>query len=74
MDETFTTVELKINYLKPIWNEKLTASAKVMKKGKSIGFVTCDVVDEKGNLVVMQQAHVCLFEEKILKEDSSRSP
>ncbi len=49
--ETFTTLELKINFLKPIWEAKLRAEAVVMKRGKSVGLVECDVRDEKGDLV-----------------------
>ena len=52
--ESFTTLELKINYLKPIWNAKLRAEATVMKRGKTVGLAVCDVRDEKGDLV----AHV----------------
>lgn len=49
--DSFTTLELKINFLKPIWNAKLTATGKVVKGGKTVGLVECDVVDEKGSLV-----------------------
>lgn len=49
--ETFTTLELKINYLKPVWKAKLKAVAKVVKQGRSVGLVECDVTDEGGSLV-----------------------
>lgn len=49
--ETFTTLELKINYLKPVWRAKLKALAKVVKQGRSVGMVECDVTDEGGSLV-----------------------
>ncbi len=49
--ETFTTLELKINFLKPVWNAKLRAEARVVKRGKTIGLAECDVRDEKGELV-----------------------
>jgi len=49
--ETFTTLELKINFLKPVWNAKLRADARVVKRGKTIGMTECDVTDEKGGLV-----------------------
>ena len=49
--ESFTTLELKINYLKPVWNAHLRASARMIKRGRSVGLVECDVVDEKGSLV-----------------------
>ena len=49
--ESLTTLELKINYLKPVWNGKLLAMGKVVKKGKMMGFVECDVIDENEQLV-----------------------
>ncbi len=49
--ETFTTLELKINFLKPVWNATLTAEGKVLKQGRTVGLVECKVTDEKGSLV-----------------------
>ena len=49
--ETFTTLELKINFIKPVWNSRLRAIAKVIKQGKTIGLVECDVIDDKEQLV-----------------------
>lgn len=49
--ESFTTLELKINFFKPIWNAHLTATARVVKQGRTVGMVECDVVDEQGSLV-----------------------
>ena len=49
--ESFTTIELKINYLRPIWRAHLRATGRVVKRGRKIGLVDCDVTDEKGALV-----------------------
>jgi len=49
--ETFTTLELKINFLKPFWTGKLTATGRVVQGGRTIGLVECDVVDDKKRLV-----------------------
>ena len=49
--ETFTTLELKINFFKPVWNARLRAEARIVKRGKTVGMTECDVVDEKGSLV-----------------------
>ena len=49
--ETFTTLELQINFLKPVWSGKLTATGHVVKGGRSVGLVDCDVHDEKQSLV-----------------------
>jgi uncharacterized protein (TIGR00369 family) len=50
-DESFTTLELKINFLKPIWKARLLAVARVIKQGRTIGLVECDVTDDQGSLV-----------------------
>jgi uncharacterized protein (TIGR00369 family) len=49
--ESFTTLELKINFLKPIWRARLRAVGRVVKQGRSTGFVECDVIDEEDSLV-----------------------
>src|SRR2546421_11107152 len=36
-DETFTTLELKINFLRPVWRTTLTATARVVQAGRSVG-------------------------------------
>ncbi len=50
-DESFTTLELKINFLRPVWKDKLRAVAKVVKRGRTVGMVECDVTNSKGELV-----------------------
>lgn len=49
--ESFTTLELKINFLKPVWNALLRATARVVKQGQTVGLVECDVTDDKNKLV-----------------------
>jgi uncharacterized protein (TIGR00369 family) len=49
--ESFTTLELKINFLKPIWEARLQAEGRVVKGGRTVGLVECDVTDEQGRLV-----------------------
>ena len=49
--ETFTTLELKINFLRPVWTGKLRAVGHVVKAGRTIGLVESDVVDSEQRLV-----------------------
>ncbi|MCI0573055.1 MAG: PaaI family thioesterase [Myxococcaceae bacterium] len=49
--ESFTTLELKANYFKPVWDARLTATARMVKRTRSTAFIECDVVDEKQSLV-----------------------
>jgi uncharacterized protein (TIGR00369 family) len=50
-DETFTTLELKINFLRPVWHTRLTATANVVQRGRTVGLVECDVTDAESRLV-----------------------
>ncbi len=43
--ETFTTIELKINFLRAVQKATLTAEARVVKAGNTLGYVECDVKD-----------------------------
>ena len=58
--ESFTTLELKINFLKPIWKSKLRADARVVKSGKQIGLVECEIKNEQGSLVA-KASSTCMF-------------
>lgn len=49
--ESFTTLELKINFLKPLWKSKLRTVGKVVKRGKTVGLVECTITDETNQLV-----------------------
>jgi uncharacterized protein (TIGR00369 family) len=49
--ETFTTLELKINFLKPVWTGRLIATGRLIRGGHTIGLVECDVHDDKDRLV-----------------------
>ena len=49
--ESFTTLELKINFLKPHWTGRLVATGRIVKGGRMVGLVECDIVDDQGRLV-----------------------
>jgi uncharacterized protein (TIGR00369 family) len=49
--ETFTTLELKINFLKPVRAGRLVATGRLVKGGHTVGLLECDVVDDKDRLV-----------------------
>jgi uncharacterized protein (TIGR00369 family) len=49
--ESFTTLELKINFLKPVWRARLRAVGTVIKMGRTIGLVECEIFDETPTLI-----------------------
>ena len=57
--ETFTTVELKINFFRPMRRGKLVAEARVVKAGSTLGYVECDVKDQDGRLTA-KAASTCM--------------
>src|SRR5215468_4394431 len=57
--ETFTTIELKINFLRAVRKGILTAEARVVKAGSTLGYVECDVTDQAGRLVA-RAASTCM--------------
>jgi uncharacterized protein (TIGR00369 family) len=57
--ETFSTIELKINFLRAVRKATLTAEARVVKAGSTLGYVECDVKDESGRLVA-RAASTCI--------------
>jgi uncharacterized protein (TIGR00369 family) len=57
--ETFTTLELKINFLRPFWTGKLVAEARMVKDGRTVGMVECNVTDAQQRLVA-RAASTCM--------------
>jgi len=49
--ETFTTLELKINFLRPVFEGKLAATARVVHRGRTVGVVECEVANADGKPV-----------------------
>ena len=49
--ESFTTLELKTNYLRQVRDGTLVATGRVVHAGRTIGLTSCDVVDGEGRKV-----------------------
>jgi uncharacterized protein (TIGR00369 family) len=57
--ETFTTVELKINFFRPVVKGRIVAEATVIKAGGTLGYVECDVSRQDGKLLA-KAASTCM--------------
>ena len=57
--ESFTTVELKINFLRPVRIAKLRAAGRVVQRGRTVGYVECEITDNNGKLVAKSNS-TCL--------------
>lgn len=58
-EESFTTVDLKIHFFRPVWTAELRAEGRVAHRGRTIGYVECDVTDEKGRMIA-KSSSTCL--------------
>lgn len=62
-DELFTTVDLRMNYLKPVTTGKLIASSKIIKRGKRMGYIECEIVNDQGELVA-KASSTCIINKR----------
>ena len=58
-EETLTTVELKINFFRPVWQARLRAEGTVVQRGQTMGYVECTITDEENRLVA-KAASTCM--------------
>ena len=49
--ESFTTLEMKINFLRPVWRARLTAEGALVQRGRTVGLAECTIADERGRLI-----------------------
>ena len=50
-DESLTTMALNVNFFRPVWQSRLRAEARVVNRGKSVGYMECDVTDQDGKRI-----------------------
>jgi len=58
-EEPFTTVGLKINFFRPVWEDRLKAEGHVVRRGRNLAYVECEISDERGRIVA-KVASTCL--------------
>lgn len=66
--ESFTTLELKINFLRPVRDAKLEARAKAVHAGKMMVYLECEVFSVPDEKLVAKVNSTCL----ILRGDSAK--
>ena len=60
--ESYATVELKCNYLRPVWESMLTAKAWVVSRGKTMGLAECELRDDKDRLIAKLSSTLTLLQ------------
>jgi uncharacterized protein (TIGR00369 family) len=57
--ESFTTLELKTNFFRPVIDGEIEARAKVVHRGKSLVYLECDVVTLPEGKLVAKSSSTC---------------
>jgi len=50
-DESFTSIDLQINFFRPVWNGRIRAIAKPVNLGRKISRYVCDILRDDDKLV-----------------------
>jgi uncharacterized protein (TIGR00369 family) len=58
-DESFTTIEMKINFFRPVWQARVRAEGNVVQRGRTIGYVECTITDERSR-VIAKASSTCM--------------
>src|SRR5438132_619462 len=56
--ESFTSLDLQINFFRPVWNERLRAMAKPVHRGRTISRYVCDITRADGKLVAQDTSTI----------------
>ena len=57
-NESYTTLEVKINFLRPVWSGRLEARGRVKSAGRNVSLVECDVMS--GGKLVAHGVSTCM--------------
>ena len=57
-NESYTTLEVKINFLRPVWAGRLEARGRVKSAGRNVSLVECDVI--AGGKLVAHGVSTCM--------------
>ena len=49
--ESFTSIDLQINFFRPVWNGRIRAVAKPVNAGRQVSRYVCDILRDDGKLV-----------------------
>lgn len=66
-DESFTSIDLRINFFRPLWNDTIRAHARPVHVGKTVSYYTCDITRSDGKLVATVTSSVMTIRGELLK-------
>ena len=71
-DAGLVNIDLKLNYLKPVTDQKLRAEGLVLRPGKTVSYAEAKVYDETGDLVAHGTSSLMILPGKGLKTQAKK--
>ena len=62
-EESFSTVELHINYFRPVRDEQLTAGANLVNRSKRTAYLECEITGKDDRLIA-RCSSICLIQDR----------
>lgn len=56
--ETFTSIDLRISFFRPVWESMLSATARQVQHGKTITHYQCEITRDDGKVVALATSTV----------------
>jgi uncharacterized protein (TIGR00369 family) len=57
-NESFTTIDLRINFFRPLWKDEIQATARAVHLGRTVSFYSCDITRLDGKLVAVVSSSI----------------
>jgi uncharacterized protein (TIGR00369 family) len=57
-NESFTSIDLRINFFRPLWKDEIRATARGGQMGKTVSFYSCEIIRSDGKLVAVATSSV----------------
>src|SRR5262245_54208877 len=59
--ESFTSLDLQINFFRPVWNDRIRAIARPVHVGKTVSRYVCDILSSDGKLIAQVSSTVMIL-------------
>lgn len=56
--QSFTSIELKINFYRPVFEDTLIAKARPLQKGRNVSHYICEITNKEGKMVAIATSTV----------------
>jgi uncharacterized protein (TIGR00369 family) len=66
-NESFTSIDLRINFFRPVWKDEIRATAKAVQQGRTVSFYSCDITRSDGKLVAVVTSSVMTLRGELAK-------